>query len=380
MSDRTFPDSTTIITGPFENPPQLPPDSPPPPIPQALSPLKEKYVSKFVQQKPLFKESYNLLRKISSGGFGTTFLVSKNTPKTPVYILKEISFNENTDKLLADIEDYIEESIVSKSSDSSSDSSSNSSVNSSSPSAPLNKLYKSLQMIPAVNFRNSFNLISANVEINALQHIKDNGCRNDILCYVDHFIDFRKQTVCIITEKFPKQGQLAPTLESFMAAITNNSLSVAQFITVVKNILNAFAYLHSINIFHNDIKPANILISPTDLSIHVIDFGSACLNRYCISTKSEGYFHPKANVLESGAYGRNSSKNLDIYALGIVFEQILKLVDLKTADSYPTAFLNILNFIRLMQKIDINDTTLTLQFILDNINEKPKKRLSKLFP
>lgn len=377
MSDRTFPDTTTVITGPFEKPP----DSPPPATPvRPLSPLKKHYVSKFVQPQPVFKESYNLLRKISSGGFGTTFLVSKNTPKTPVYILKEISFNENTDKLLADIEDYIEESIVSKSSDSSSDSSSNSSLDSSDPSAPLNKLYKSLQMIPSVNFRNSFNLVSANVEINALRHIKDRGCRNDILCYVDHFIDFSRQTVCIITEKFPKEGPPAPTLASFISTLGKNSLSVSQYISIVKNILDAFAYLHSINVFHNDVKPTNILISPTALEIHVIDFGSACMERYCISTKSEGYFHPKGKVLESGSYGRNASKNLDIYALAVVFEQLLKIVDLTTANPYPSAFLNILNSTRLMQKIDINDTSISLQNVLDGIEDKPKKRLSKLFP
>jgi serine/threonine protein kinase len=234
-------------------------------------------------------------------------------------------------------------------------------------------------MIPSVNFRNSFNLVSANVEINALRHIKDRGCRNDILCYVDHFIDFSRQTVCIITEKFPKEGSPAPTLASFMSTLGKNSLSFSQYVTIVKNILDAFAYLHSINVFHNDVKPTNILISPSDLAIHVIDFGSACMERYCISTKSEGYFHPKGKVLESGSYGRNASKNLDIYALAVVFEQLLKTVDLKTANSYPSPFLNILNYLRLMQNIDINDTSLTLQNVLEGLEDKPKKRLSKLF-
>jgi hypothetical protein len=104
------------------------------------------------------------------------------------------------------------------------------------------------------------------------------------------------------------------------------------------------------------------------------------MERYCISTKSEGYYHPKVNVLESGSYGRNSSKNLDIYALAVVFEQLLKIVDLTTANPYPSAFLNILNSTRLMQKIDINDTSISLQNVLDGIEDKPKKRLSKLFP
>jgi len=103
------------------------------------------------------------------------------------------------------------------------------------------------------------------------------------------------------------------------------------------------------------------------------------MERYCISTKSEGYYHPKGDALDSGSYGRNTSKNLDIYALGTLFEQLLRIVDLNTANSYPSVFLNILNLTRLMQNIDINDTSLILKSALDSIDEKPKKRLSKLF-
>lgn len=306
---------------------------------QLISPLKERFVLKSLKQNRSNKESYEIFKVISSGGFGTAYLVQKNSVQ---YILKEIPFNKFTDDVLA----TMEESLL---------------------SLPKNafgvqELIDSLQTLPSINFKNHNNLISANLEVNALKYIKSNGCRKDILCYVDHFIDYKAETICIVTDKFPLEGPPAPTLEKFMS---NTVITLNTFLTIMQNILSAFSYLHSINVFHNDIKPSNILIDPRDnYSIHVIDFGSACMERYCFGSISEGFLHPQSPSITTD-YGRKTTKNLDVYGLGIVLSQLAEHV--KGNETLSTPFLNILNIIRQMKNVDINDTDLTLQIIYDQI-------------
>ena len=52
-------------------------------------------------------------------------------------------------------------------------------------------------------------------------------------------------------------------------------LKEPQVKAIIKNLLEAVAYLHKNNIIHRDIKPANILVNNTDTlnDIHLTDFG-----------------------------------------------------------------------------------------------------------
>ena len=55
----------------------------------------------------------------------------------------------------------------------------------------------------------------------------------------------------------------------------SKKLNERDALKIIKQILEAIAYLHSINIVHRDIKPDNIMLSERDSieNIKLIDFG-----------------------------------------------------------------------------------------------------------
>jgi serine/threonine protein kinase len=218
------------------------------------------------------RETYQIVKPLSSGGFGSTFVVS-HISDMKEYILKEIPYNTQD-----------------------------------------------------IN-RNAGNLISAHMEIDVLRNVKYLGCRQDLLCYVESFPDYARGVMCIVTEKFPAQGDPAPTLESWLNSVSE--ITQSQCLTIIKNIVNALWFLHSKGISHNDIKPSNILINPNDnYSICVIDFGSGCIlnyTKYCFATSSPGFIHPAANQILTG-YGRLFNFNLDLYSVGVILKIMLEKI------------------------------------------------------
>lgn len=53
-------------------------------------------------------------------------------------------------------------------------------------------------------------------------------------------------------------------LETILRDFFNYKLQEPYVITIMKQLLNAFAYLHSMNIIHRDIKTENILVTMTN--------------------------------------------------------------------------------------------------------------------
>lgn len=222
--------------------------------------------------------------------------------------------------------------------------------------------YKEPEMIVdgCIQSKNHTNIISANIEINILKYIRAMSGyeRPDILTYIDDYIDYKNKSINIITLAFISKKiikdnmgndtidiKIAPTLESFLK---DNIISFEDMLTIGYNILNAFDYLHSIDITHNDIKPANILINEGSLEIHVIDFGGACKDNYCIGLHSPAYDHPQSSyVYNNKIGGRNKNINLDIYSIGKVLEKLYDKVDLKLDN-------NCHNMVKLLIKAMLN--------------------------
>lgn len=83
----------------------------------------------------------------------------------------------------------------------------------------------------------------------------------------------KKRRFCIVMESM--YCDLSHLLEA------KDKLPLGLIRAITKQILEGLEYLHSIDIIHTDIKPANIVLSwekdMQSLSVKIIDFGNACL-------------------------------------------------------------------------------------------------------
>lgn len=88
---------------------------------------------------------------------------------------------------------------------------------------------------------------------------------------------------------------------------------------VMKELIEAVAYIHSKGIVHRDLKPGNILITGNGENVKLIDFGLADSDSYAILKQpagTVGYMAPE-QAQEAKADVRN-----DIYSLGIIMQQM----------------------------------------------------------
>lgn len=101
--------------------------------------------------------------------------------------------------------------------------------------------------------------------------------------------DLRKERIIKVFGDFefmPSEGRFCIVLESMYCDLshlleTKGKLPLGLIRAIIKQILEGLEYLHSCDIIHTDIKPANIVLSwekdMQSLSVKIIDFGNACL-------------------------------------------------------------------------------------------------------
>ena len=85
---------------------------------------------------------------------------------------------------------------------------------------------------------------------------------------------------------------------------------------IIFNTLCGLKILHDKELSHNDIKLENIVIS-SKLKSKICDLGSACKNKALKGSGTNGYLSPQAIL------GNERSKEDDMYAVGIVFLELL---------------------------------------------------------
>lgn len=113
------------------------------------------------------------------------------------------------------------------------------------------------------------------------------------------------------------------TIKEFCA---DNKASIRQRIVVAINICNSLSQIHQNNIIHKDLNSHNILISPEDLSINIIDFGIA--TKLKMQTEYLGnpehlegtlqYISPE----QTGRVNRPIDYQSDIYSLGVTLYEL----------------------------------------------------------
>ncbi len=102
----------------------------------------------------------------------------------------------------------------------------------------------------------------------------------------------------------------------------NGKLSFEIAINYMKHTLEAIEYIHQRNIFHSDIKPKNIIITPENKAI-LVDFISARDFIYDQKQQHEPIYIQSYTALEQYSSKDNKSSRSDIYSLAATFYFIL---------------------------------------------------------
>ena len=182
----------------------------------------------------------------------------------------------------------------------------------------INKIY----VIKEIDIK-STSLGQLYMEIESLKYIRDNTCRNDILCYKEYYVDYERQMFNIVTEAFIKDNQLPINLREFLRR--DLILDEYDILKIILNILSGFNYLHSIGIGHGDIKPENILINEKTLEIQIIDFGFSC-TKECKVGGTIIYESPEMlemKLKDIRIVPREFQKESDIFSLGLIYYEFL---------------------------------------------------------
>jgi serine/threonine protein kinase len=134
--------------------------------------------------------------------------------------------------------------------------------------------------------------------------------------------------------------QIAYTVTEFADAGTLESarpaLSAAQLRYCVREIANGIAHLHSKRIVHQDIKPANILLSKSGRVV-ITDFGmSHSFSAPAVVFGTPLYLAPE--VLDAGLDVAGCEGKVDIWALGItLYEMLFGVTPYQGNDVYEIA-------------------------------------------
>ncbi|KAL5113727.1 hypothetical protein ACEQ8H_008400 [Pleosporales sp. CAS-2024a] len=133
------------------------------------------------------------------------------------------------------------------------------------------------------------------------------------------------------TIDFPHAGADLSTFKNASNYFSLGSTSASSLATIQRRILSQMAqalkYLHAHDITHRDVKPHNILLSPSSCTATLIDFGNAHYGPKWCGGGTEWYIPPE--VLTA----KTSGERADVWALGITMLFILGLVPLPASEA-----------------------------------------------
>ena len=168
-------------------------------------------------------------------------------------------------------------------------------------------------------------------EINVLEEIKKKGCRKELLCLKEHYIDYDNQIMNLVTEAFVQEKIVSPKdikvidMRKFILNL-QYQLSEKDLIKIIKGLIDAIDILHKMGIGHGDIKPENVLINEK-LEIQIIDFGMSC-TKYCSSGGTLSYSSPEmllTMIRGKRALSIENQKTSDIFSLGLMIYELANL-------------------------------------------------------
>jgi len=185
------------------------------------------------------------------------------------------------------------------------------------------RVYKGLDLndvrdvaVKVIAYRGSRELNIIIKEIKLLEYV---GCTNKhIICYNSHYKD--KKYIFIVTELILSSVELTEYI-----ILHNNPEDVK---SILLQLTRACKYILERYMLHLDLKPSNILVTPKDKQIKIIDFGVSCLYKSVEDQTSDidckkDTFGGTPNYISPDMIMHNINLKTDIYSLGWIFFYIL---------------------------------------------------------
>jgi len=115
--------------------------------------------------------------------------------------------------------------------------------------------------------------------------------------------------------------------DSLQAFLAGRSVTVSESVEIISRLASALEHAHAQKIFHRDLKPTNVLVSPTLNEIRLIDFGLGILVEEIVSqsrlTKSTAGFGDVYSAPELLEDPRILSPATDVYSLGAIWYRLI---------------------------------------------------------
>ena len=101
------------------------------------------------------------------------------------------------------------------------------------------------------------------------------------------------------------------------------ALHYVEAVDIMKQVVSATALAHSMGIVHRDLKPQNILVTDSGI-VKIADFGIASIQSLSQVTQTDTNMGSLHYLAPEIARGEKATPQSDIYALGVVFYELLR--------------------------------------------------------
>ncbi|CAK89036.1 unnamed protein product (macronuclear) [Paramecium tetraurelia] len=132
------------------------------------------------------------------------------------------------------------------------------------------------------------------------------------------FIDVKEtDTRILIIMELIQGGSLEDLMQKLQKS--NNWFTEDQCKAIIRNILQALAYMHKNNVVHRDLKPENILVNEDLSCVKLSDFGLSSVQNQLMTKQCGTLIFMAPELLMNKIY----SKNVDIWGVGVIMFMLL---------------------------------------------------------
>ena len=173
-----------------------------------------------------------------------------------------------------------------------------------------------LKALPPSLRKSEFHLQMLNKEMEVLMRLQHPGIVDCLgIEHLDDYTDSEGKHIsvgpCIVLEYIDGE-----TLAEFLQ--DKSSIFIYQS-SIIDELLDALAYMHSAGITHRDLKPSNIMLTHNGQHVKIIDFSLADTDSHAILKQPSG---TRQYISPEQATSTTPDIRNDIYSLGIILQQM----------------------------------------------------------